>query len=234
MLKNYKYYTNKFSKDGYVVIKNFFNQREINDFEKQLLSTYSKYLNVSLNKKNIHSTVLSNESNGNHDSLYKALISYTKKKPFKSASKKLTKLSKLFFNKNFKPIASGMAIGINKSKRTAYEWHQEKPYYKEISTIHYQFPILNLCNRINGTMSVLAGSHNLGFIKEVVNLKFSKKSINSFVPKRIKQIKKKYPEKFINMKLTDVVLFNENIVHRSNSNISNKVRFAGIIRLIEK
>ncbi len=82
-------------------------------------------------------------------------------------------------------------------------------------------------------MSVLSGSHNLGFIKKVDNHKLSKKSINSFVPKNIINIKKKYPEKFINMNLKDIVLFNENIIHRSNENISNKVRFAGIIRLRE-
>jgi hypothetical protein len=33
------------------------------------------------------------------------------------------------------------------------------------------------------------------------------------------------------MKLKDIVLFSENIIHRTNKNTSNKVRFAGIIRL---
>lgn len=234
MLKDQNYYSKKYIKDGYVVIKNFFNGKEIRNFEKNLISVYSKFLNKKINKKNIHDIIQENEKNGNFDDLYKALKNYTKKKPFKSASKKLKKFSNLLFNKKFEPINSGMAIGINKSKRTSYEWHQEKPYYKDVSTIHYQFPILDLCNRSNGTMSVLVGSHNLGFIRKVENHKASKKSINSFVPKKIKQIAKKYPERFITMDVKDVVLFNENIIHRSNNNVTNKVRFAGIIRLVEK
>ena len=85
----------------------------------------------------------------------------------------------------------------------------------------------------NGTMSVLTGSHKIGFIKKVKNVKLSKKSINSFVPKNITALKKKYSEKFINMNLRDVVLFNENIIHKTNNNISNKIRFACIIRFAE-
>ena len=33
------------------------------------------------------------------------------------------------------------------------------------------------------------------------------------------------------MNLRDIVMFNENIIHRSNPNLTNKVRLAGIIRL---
>ena len=232
-MKNRTYYKNKFSKNGYVIIRNFFNMKEIDLFESHLLRVYSKHLNVNLNKKTIHSTVLEHENKKNYNTLYKALKSYCKTKPFKLTSVKLRKLSKLFFDNNYKHITSGMAIGMNKSKRTSYNWHQEKPYYKDISTIHYQFPIFNACKSSNGTMSVLAGSHNLGFIKKVNNIKLSKKSINSYIPKEIKTIKNKYSEKFINMNLKDIVLFNENLIHRTNNNISNKVRFAGIIRLRE-
>ena len=166
-----------------------------------------------------------------YDQLYKALKSYNKTIPFKNIAKRLNKYSKLIFKNNFKYAATGMAVGIGGSKRTSYEWHQEKPYYKNDSTIHYQFPILLPCNKLNGTMSVLVGSNRLGFIKRVNNKKLSKKSINSFIPKNINSIKSRFYEKFINMKLKDIVLFSENIIHRTNKNTSNKVRFAGIIRL---
>jgi ectoine hydroxylase-related dioxygenase (phytanoyl-CoA dioxygenase family) len=134
-------------------------------------------------------------------------------------------------NKNYEFINSGVAIGIKKSKRTAYNWHQEKPYYKKINTLHFQFPILNPVNIKNGTMSVLKGSNKLGFLKEVSNIKLSKKSINSFVPKKINIFKKIYPEKYINLNLGDICIFDENLIHKTNKNITNKIRFAGIIRL---
>ena len=55
-----------------------------------------------------------------------------------------------------------MAIGLNDNlKRISYDWHQEKPYYSDITTIHFQFPILNQCTKKNGTMSVLSGSHKI-------------------------------------------------------------------------
>ena len=80
-------------------------------------------------------------------------------------------------------------------------------------------------------MSVLKGSNKLGFIREVTNKKLNKKSINSYVPKDIKKIKKNLPEKFINMHLKDIVLFDENLIHKSNENRTKKVRFAGVVRL---
>tara|TARA_B100002052_G_scaffold255304_1_gene245426 strand:- start:718 stop:1419 length:702 start_codon:yes stop_codon:yes gene_type:complete len=226
-------YSEQFHKNGFVIIKDFFKINEIEAFEKSLMKTYSGFFKIKLNKKNIHKIISKLEYEGMYDLLYGALKKFIKTEPFKKASIRLTKYSQKLFNRKYKHANSGMAIGIKKSKRTAYKWHQEKPYYKSFSTIHYQFPILNSNNLKNGTMSVLSGSHNLGFIKKVDNYKLSKKSINSFVPKNIVNIKKKYPEKFINMNLKDILLFDENIIHRSNKNTSDKVRFAGIIRLRE-
>jgi len=36
------------------------------------------------------------------------------------------------------------------------------------------------------------------------------------------------------MDLRDIVLFNENIIHKTNNNISNKIRFAEIIDKVTK
>ena len=226
-----KIYNKKFYSNGYVIIKDFLNNNEVKNFENFLLNTYSKQLKINLNKKNIHSIIKKSEEEEMYDQLYGALKKFAKTKPFRDVSKKFIKLCKLIFNKHYKFANAGMAIGIQDSKRTAYEWHQEKPYYKDLSTIHFQFPILNSCNKKNGTMSVLAGSNKLGFIKKVNNKKLSKTSINSFIPKNINKIKKKFSEKFINMNLKDIIIFSENILHKTNKNISNQIRFAGIVRL---
>ena len=47
---------------------------------------------------------------------------------------------------------------------------------------------------------------------------------------QVNRIIKKFKEKFINMRLGDIVMFDENIIHKSNKNSSNKIRFVGIIR----
>ena len=226
-----KIYNKKFYSNGYVIIKDFLNNNEVKNFENFLLNTYSKQLKISLNKKNIHSIIKKSEEEEMYDQLYGAMIKFSKTNPFRDISKKFIKLCKLIFNKHYKLIGAGMAIGIKGSKRTAYEWHQEKAYYKYLSTIHFQFPILNSCNKKNGTMSVLAGSNKLGFIKKINNKKLSKKSINSFTPKNINKIKKQFSEKFINMNLKDIIILSENTLHKTNKNISNQVRFAGIVRL---
>jgi ectoine hydroxylase-related dioxygenase (phytanoyl-CoA dioxygenase family) len=86
------------------------------------------------------------------------------------------------------------------------------------------------CARKNGTMSVLTGSHKLGFIKKIAKDQKHKKSVYSYTPVNINRIIKKFKEKFINMRLGDIVMFDENIIHKSNKNSSNKIRFVGIIR----
>ena len=43
-------------------------------------------------------------------------------------------------------------------------------------------------------------------------------------------MEKYFKEKFLNMNIGDVCIFHENLIHRSNINKTNKVRFAGINR----
>ena len=70
----------------------------------------------------------------------------------------------------------------------------------------------------------------IGHIKNLYNIQKHSKSVYSFVPKDIKEIKKNFSEKFLNIQMGDVCVFHENIIHRSNANKSNKIRFAGIVR----
>ena len=223
--------TKKFFEKGFVVIKRYISKKELNDFEKQLICTYSKNLKIDLNKSNIHQIINSKEKSKSYDLLYNSYKKYVKTSPYKKIEKKLSLLSKKLFNKNYKYLNSGIAIGLKSSKRTAYDWHQEQSYYSQKNTVHYQFPILKPANKKNGTMSVLVGSHKLGSINKVKNIKRSKKSINTFKPKNILSIKKRFKEKFINLHLGDICLFNENIIHKSNKNFTNTVRFVPIVRL---
>jgi len=221
-----------YDKKGYIVIKNFLKKKEKKDFSLELFKIYSKILKKEINSKNIHKIISNYEKQKKYDELYSAFRKYCKNKSFKKFSKRLRLLAKkIHKNKKFKVVNTGMAIGIKDSTRTAYKWHQEKPYYKNIETIHFQFPAYGICNKKNGTMSVMEGSHNIGFEKKLRNIKLHKKSINSFVPKNINKLKKKFTERSVILKERDLVVFNQCLIHKTNSNKSNKIRFAANLRL---
>ena len=199
-----------YDKKGYIVIKNFLKKKEKKDFSLELFKIYSKILKKEINSKNIHKIISNYEKQKKYDELYSAFRKYCKNKSFKKFSKRLRLLAKkIHKNKKFKVVNTGMAIGIKDSTRTAYKWHQEKPYYKNIETIHFQFPAYGICNKKNGTMSVMEGSHNIGFEKKLRNIKLHKKSINSFVPKNINKLKKKFPERWVLLKERYKVEFNQ-------------------------
>jgi len=231
-MKNKLLYKKNFEKYGFVIIRNFLKNDEIKKLKNDLINSYKKYLNKVINQKSINAIISNYEKNKRWDELYFAFKKYNQSNIFKKISHRLTKLDPLLVKKKSrtKLLTAGLNISIKGSKRTAYKWHQEKPYYKNISTIHFQFPILNIFNKRNGTMSILSGSHKLGFIKKTITKQQHKKSVYSYIPKNIRKIEKKFTEKSINMNLKDIVVFSENVLHRSNKNLTNKIRFAGTIR----
>jgi ectoine hydroxylase-related dioxygenase (phytanoyl-CoA dioxygenase family) len=228
MRKNYKF--NNFHSKGYHIFRDCLPYLNVKKIEKIFFSIYSKVLGTEVNKKNYSKIILNFEKLKKFDELYLALKQFSSNTELLNFSKFFRKVLVNIFKKNFKLINTGMAIGLNNSMRTSYNWHQEKPYYPNKKTIHFQFPLLSPCNKKNGTMSVLIGSNNEGYISSTKNIKKSKKSVNSLVPQDIKNFKKKYKEFFINMKKKDFVLFHENIIHRTNKNTSPNIRLACILR----
>ena len=223
----YQYYSK-----GYVVLKNVLNRRDINECKKQVLLSYNKILDKNINYKNIHILLTEYEKKKEWDKMYDAFNDARNSKAFLKISKKLETLTKNFFKVKTKKLTCAYAIGIKNSKRTSYNWHQEKTYYSKIKkkTFHYQFPFFGNCNKSNGTMSVLEGSHTLGEILDYSYNRKNKKGVYSYIPRDIVLMKKYFKEKYLNMDLGDVCIFHENIVHRSNLNKTNKIRFAGINR----
>ena len=218
--------------NGYYIFRNVLKISDLKECKVRLIKGYKKNLNKSIDEKNIHKLLTDHEQNKDWSKMYVAFQNICKSKAFKKLTKKIQELSNKKFNVKTKSVATGYAIGITKSKRTGYDWHQEKSYYLKKDTLHYQFPFFLPLRKSNGTMSVLEGSHQMGRIKNLNYKRKNKNSVYSYVPKKINQLKKIYKEKFINLKLGDVCVFHENIIHRSNTNITKKVRFAGIVRLV--
>ena len=231
MQNSTKHLSTKFDKYGYVFLRKAISIKKLKKLEKKLFLIYSKFLSVNINSKNFSNIIHNFEKNKRYETLYSAYKKFIKSNEFKDIATLIQKLSRKIYCKKAKLLKTGVTIGLNNSSRTAYKWHQEKSYYNNFTTLHYQFPILNKCFKNNGTMSFLAKSHKSGFIKETRNIKKGKSHINSYVPKNISILKKKYKIKYAQMDLRDIVMFNENIIHRSNPNLTNKIRLAGIIRL---
>ena len=80
-------------------------------------------------------------------------------------------------------------------------------------------------------MSVLKGSHTLGFQENLNNYKIHNKAINSFVPKNITKLKKDFKEVHVNLNKNDLVIFSQFLLHKTNNNNTNKIRFAANMRL---
>ena len=150
-----------------------------------IVQGYNKSLDSKINHKNISRLICKYESEKKYDELYNSFKLINSSDTFKKIGKNLNDFYQNISSKKTRVINNGFAIGIKNSKRTAYEWHQEKPYYKNTQTLHFQFPILYPCSKENGTMSVLECSHKLGYISDVNNIKLHKKSINSYIPKKL-------------------------------------------------
>jgi len=128
-------------------------------------------------------------------------------------------------------FANTVLFGMPSDERLAYDWHQESNFIPiDNPVIHFHFPVFENATMLNGTMSVLKGSHKLGTIPYIKSKKASNAYTN-LVPENIVEIKEKYGEEHFILGVGDVGIFHHDLVHRSNSNASTKTRFSGVCRV---
>ncbi len=102
--------------------------------------------------------------------------------------------------------------------------------FEDIINVHY--PLLRTSTTENGTMSILPGSHHYG------TLNYSKSRVSSdsytdLVPKNIEEITASLPEFHCYLELGDVVIFQKDLIHRSNYNGSELCRSVGVSRFTQ-
>ena len=121
--------------------------------------------------------------------------------------------------------------GPPKDKRLVYNFHQESSYYLDYkNTIHFHFPIYNNVNLENGAMSALSKTHKINRIKKNNFIK-KKKGFLSIIPKNIEKLTNSYEHVVFELKIRDLLIFDGNLIHKSNLNKSNKCRVVCISRL---
>jgi len=210
-------YLDKFNKDGFVVIKNILNKREIDDYLKELkklseilIKNYkSPYVNLTKDKK------VNTAHNLNKIFPRSKFIKIAKIKIFNELLKKI-------FNE--KPILRNLEI-FAKPENTGMKtpFHQDNFYWniKNKKAVNV-WVALDKADKKNGGLIYLAGSHKLGLINHSLsNAPGSSQEINLN-----KMNLKKYKSISPKLNAGDCILHDCEVIHGSNKNITNRKRRA--------
>ena len=131
----------------------------------------------------------------------------------------------------FIDIDSHVIINLPTDERISWGWHQESTYHPDIeNSFGFWFPFLEPSTIHNGTMSVLKGSHQLGRLPYTTH-KPSSHAATTLVPENIEKLQREYNEEHCLLNPCDLLMFDMNLVHRSNLNKSNHPRFTGLFRV---
>lgn len=127
-------------------------------------------------------------------------------------------------------LISGPGLLINRpnTTRLLYKWHSEAHYYpKRRRFLNIWFPVFADKTKDNGVMSVKLGSHK----RDWPFAEYSE-GANSFrqfeVPENFVT---EFPEHVCESKRGDLIIFDRNLIHRSNANTSDEYSFACVVRV---
>jgi ectoine hydroxylase-related dioxygenase (phytanoyl-CoA dioxygenase family) len=152
----------------------------------------------------------------------------------------ITEISSLFVSVDqliaqHHPDSSGIAVnhsillGLPADERLTYSWHQESSYMPTISKLYnIWIPLFNHSTSKNGAMSVLTGSHKLGSVEYK---RIDKPNGYCDLAIDAEKFTPKYPEHSCHINPGDGILFDKDLMHRSNFNKSGKVRFSMVVRV---
>ena len=206
-----------FHRDGYVIVKNFFSQQEIDKL-------YSIAINDQVMKE--HAVDLNDQSGKKTrltlwftpgDDVYSLLL--RSKRMVLSAAKLLDSNS---------PVCHFHSKLMQKEPRVggAWEWHQDYGYwYKN----QFLFPdqlvsimiALTPANKENGCLQVIRGSHKLGR----VNHGFAGEQVGADMT-MVNNCLQIMDHVYVELEPGDALFFHSNLLHRSEANLSDQPRWS--------
>lgn len=130
-------------------------------------------------------------------------------------------------NTHIMPLA--VQVQLPGDQRFDYKWHQESTYYPwcpDVLTIW--FPIVRPSKRADGTMAVIPGSHRDG--QRDARTYFSYQNFRQIEP-QIKEVEAVSATP-IEINVGDICVFDANMVHCSEPNLTKVPRVTGILRLV--
>lgn len=125
-------------------------------------------------------------------------------------------------------ISGAVLFSAPNDTRLTYDWHQESSYMPGLNNpiFNFWFPVMEPATKANGAMSVLAGSHKLG---RLTYTKSSKpQGYTDLTP--LGDYAERFPELVCECGLGDVVMFDGDLIHKSNPNTSGRTRYTGVSR----
>ena len=214
----------KFNKNGFVLVKNFYNQYDI---KKSLLSFKKKLSTIERN------STWTEKEPGDKLSVY----SFNKDDPnfYKfAASKKLLAFAK-FFVQNDVFISHSKCNLKQPWSGTVEYFHQDavytKPRCKNIDKMIMAMVMMENHTDENACLQLFKGSHKLGLLKHEMFININGLSKFTISAKKLTSLQEKFKIEKINADPGDVLFFHPLIIHGSNHNLSKKGRMIILTQL---
>jgi ectoine hydroxylase-related dioxygenase (phytanoyl-CoA dioxygenase family) len=218
-----------FQKNGWVNIKNKISKISIKKLEKEFNEISNRFCGYNFE------AAIKKFNKENKDKLYELCTTVEKSTSHIMLMNKFVNILKKITPKKNPSISLGQFVlpGPPNDKRLIYNFHQESNYYKKYKkTIHFHFPIFNNANLKNGAMSALSKTHKLDRIQEN-DIQKKRKGFLSIIPKNINKLTKDFEHVIFDIKVGELLIFDGNLIHKSNPNLSNNCRVIGIHRMAQ-
>jgi ectoine hydroxylase-related dioxygenase (phytanoyl-CoA dioxygenase family) len=231
---------NKYKEDGFIILRDFISASKIKDLEeaiKSQITFHMKKNNLEISDEFYNNGMIKmnalRKNKNNFDSV-QVIYNLIRKLPelYKIVGdKELINVVKLLsgLEKNQSPYIWEAFCRIDPPKDSTFDlnWHQESYFtIPNSNSVQLWAPIINNVDLLStGTMSALKGSAKLGEIKHHI-LKKENYIHEGILEKEIEKINLES----INFELSpgDILLFHENLIHKTYHNTGSKVRFTMI------
>lgn len=222
-----------FAKNGFVSVKSLFDLTDIAYIAKSMEDALKLFCENDLD---YHSNII-NLNTTNKELLYKFHLVANGLVSNYIVSKDIYKVLSVL-NENNPMLGSvngasmgGIMLGLPKDDRLTYNFHQESSYMRGAGRIYnVHFPIFLPSSVLNGTMSLLEGSHIEGQLPFNKIRKYEN-SYTDLIPVDIEKYQEKYDEVFAELDLGDCIIFDEFTIHKSNYNNSDLCRTVSVWRV---
>ena len=213
-----------YQKNGFLLIQNFLNTVKINCLEEQIMTAFQVDNFSALSDKICHL----NKTDQGRLFEFNKLIG---KNPLvTSCGAQLLEL----INNDPKELCAihlggGILLGLPQDDRLTYSWHQECNYIPGFKYLYNAWiPLFNKSTKSNGTMSFLCGTHQRGKLNYTV---VQKSNGYCDLITDVKDIDVPSLEYHCYANPGDAFIFDQNLIHRSNYNAGDTVRFSITVRL---
>jgi len=246
-----------FLDDGYIIIKNFWPENLIDEWEKTIIGFYYQQ---ALKITNVRAIFKKGSDPTKYNSVkdLDAVLEILEKEDTEAGFHATIMIEnsaahkKIFSYDNFLDVCSQLLkcpvnlltfsagtpfVNIPETKRLLYTWHSEASYYpRRKNLLNVWFPIFRDKKDNNGTMIFCKGSHKKPFWDFL-----EYKGYDDEIGKQNYHLQFAIPESFlddyeqisVNAKRGDLVIFDRNLVHTSSLNTTKKISYATALRVCD-